>query len=134
MSGSYAAVNGLQMYYEVHGDGDPLVLCHGGMSTIGDFQRIIPALAARRQVIAVERQGHGHTADIDRPLRFDDLADDTAALLGHLDIAQCHVFGYSVGGTVAIELALRHAGLVRRLVLRPPSTGWMGIIPSSEKA
>src|SRR5215211_8561608 len=117
MNGSYLALNGLEMYYEVHGVGDPLVLCHGGMSTLGDFQRIIPALAAHRQVIAVERQGHGHTADIDRPLRFEHMADDTAALLRHLGIAQCDVFGYSVGGTVALELALRHAAVVRRLVL-----------------
>jgi pimeloyl-ACP methyl ester carboxylesterase len=117
MSGSYVTINGLDMYYEVLGVGEPLVMCHGGMSTIGDFQRIIPALAARRQVIALERQGHGHTADIDRPLRFDYMADDTGALLRHLGIAQCDVFGYSVGGTVALELALRHADLVRRLVL-----------------
>jgi pimeloyl-ACP methyl ester carboxylesterase len=113
----YAAVNGLDMYYEMHGAGEPLVMLHGGMSTIGDFHRILPALAARRQVIAIERQGHGHTADIDRPFSFAQMADDTAALLRQLAIPQTDVFGYSAGGTVALELAIRHPGLVRKLVL-----------------
>jgi pimeloyl-ACP methyl ester carboxylesterase len=115
--GGYAPVDGLAMFYEIHGAGEPLVLLHGGLSTSGDFDRLVPALAARRRLIAVDRQGHGRTADIDRPLRFDQLADDTAALLRRLGVERADVFGYSVGGTVALELAIRHPDLVRRLAL-----------------
>ena len=96
----YAPVNGLQMYYEVHGSGGgrPLVLLHGNLSTIGvDFGGIIPSLAKSRQVIGVEQQAHGHTADIDRPLRIRHWVDDTAALLRHLGIGQADLFGYSSG-------------------------------------
>lgn len=85
-AGSYAPVNGLNMYYEIHGSGSPLVMLHGGMSTIGTFYRILPTLAKSRQIIAVEQQGHGHTADIDRPFSFGQMADDTAALLRQLGI------------------------------------------------
>ncbi|MEV7007092.1 alpha/beta hydrolase [Streptosporangium sp. NPDC051022] len=113
----YAPVNGLEMYYEVHGTGTPLVLIHGAFSGIGtSFGALIPGLAKNRQVVAVELQGHGRTADIDRPLSLPQLADDTAALLCHLGIAQADVFGYSVGAAVALELALRHPGQVRKLV------------------
>jgi pimeloyl-ACP methyl ester carboxylesterase len=115
--GGYAAVGGLEMYYESHGAGDPLVLLHGGLSTVGEFRRMVPAMATRRRVIAVERQGHGRTADIDRPFRFAQGADDTAALLHHLGVERADVFGYSVGGTVALELAVRHPALVRKVVL-----------------
>jgi pimeloyl-ACP methyl ester carboxylesterase len=115
--GGYARVNGLEMYYEVHGAGDPLVMLHGGLSTIGEFRRVLPVLAERRRVIAVERQGHGHTADIDRPFRFGRMADDTAALLRQLGIAKADIFGYSVGGSVALEIGIRHPVLVRKLVL-----------------
>jgi pimeloyl-ACP methyl ester carboxylesterase len=90
----YAPVNGLEMYYEVHGSGRPLVLLHGNLSTIGvDFGGIIPSLAKSRQVIAVEQQAHGHTADIDRPLSIQRWTDDTAALLRHLGVEQADVFG-----------------------------------------
>jgi pimeloyl-ACP methyl ester carboxylesterase len=86
-AGGYASVNGLEMYYEIHGAGSPLVLLHGGPTTIDtSFGKLLPTLAKARQVIAVEQQGHGHTADIDRPLSFEQMADDTAALLRHLGI------------------------------------------------
>lgn len=115
--GSYAVVNGLAMYYEIHGTGFPLVLLHGAFTTIDMFAALLPQLASTRQIIAVELQGHGHTADIKRELRFEYLADDTAALLAHLGIEQADVFGYSLGGSVALYLALQHPGLVRKLAL-----------------
>lgn len=114
----YADVNGLQMYYETHGAGGvPLVLLHGGISTIGvDFAAILPGLAATRQVIAIEQQGHGHTGDIDRPLSTAQMAADTAALLQGFGVAQADVLGYSVGAGIAMELAIRYPELVRKLV------------------
>jgi pimeloyl-ACP methyl ester carboxylesterase len=114
----YAPVNGLQMYYEIHGSGRPLVLLHGNLSTIGvDFGRMRPGLARDRRVIAVEQQAHGHTADIDRPLSIRQWADDTAALLRHLDVEQADFFAYSSGTGIAMELALQQPRLVRKLVL-----------------
>jgi pimeloyl-ACP methyl ester carboxylesterase len=118
----YAPVNGLEMYYEVygsavHGDSRPLVLLHGNLSTIGtSFGKLIPALAATRRVIAVEQQGHGHTADIDRPFSVRQWAQDTTALLRQLEIEQADFFGYSSGGAVALEIALHSPALVRKLV------------------
>jgi len=111
--GKYAAVNGLKMYYEVHGTGKPLVLLHGSFGWATTY----PTLAKDRQVIAVELQGHGHTADIDRPLTYEQMADDTAALLEHLKIQQADFFGYSMGGTVGLGVAIRHPKLVRKLVI-----------------
>jgi pimeloyl-ACP methyl ester carboxylesterase len=111
-------VNGLQMYYEIHGSGQPLVLLHGNLSTIGtSFGKVLPPLAAKRRIIAVEQQGHGHTADIDRPFSIAQWAQDTTALLRHLGIEQADFFGYSTGGAVALEIALRSPALVRKLVL-----------------
>ena len=128
----YAPVNGLQMYYEVHGGGGdrPLVLLHGNLSTIGvDFGGIIPSLAKGRQVIGVEQQAHGHTADIDRPLSIRHWADDTAALLGHLGIGRADLFGYSSGSAVAFQLAVDHPELVGRLVLASFSYRLDGLHP-----
>ncbi|MEV4493372.1 alpha/beta fold hydrolase [Micromonospora coxensis] len=113
----YADVNGLRLWYEVHGVGHPLVLLHGGYGAVEMFAPVLPALATRRQVIAVDLQGHGRTADVDRPLRYESMADDIAALLGHLDLPVADVFGYSLGGGVALRTAIQHPGLVRRLVL-----------------
>ena len=110
--GSYTFVNGLNMYYETHGTGSPLVLLHGGAMTIDTFfGAVLPSLDKTRQVIAVEQQRHGHTADIDRPLSFEQMADDTAALLRHLTIDQADVFGYSDGRNVALGIAIRHPAL-----------------------
>jgi pimeloyl-ACP methyl ester carboxylesterase len=127
---SYAQVNGLNMYYEIHGTGRPLVLLHGNLSTIDvDFGRIIPALAKTRQVIAVEQQAHGHTADIDRPLTIQNWTDDTAALLRSLDVTGADVFGYSSGSAVALQLAIEHPSLVRKLILASTSYRLDGLHP-----
>ncbi len=118
-SGKYAAVNGLNLYYEIHGTGRPLVLLHGAFGTATVF----PALTKDRRIITIELQGHGHTADIDRPLTFEQMADGTGALLRHLKIEQADVFGYSMGGNVAIAVAIRHPMLVRKLVINGSNYG-----------
>jgi pimeloyl-ACP methyl ester carboxylesterase len=129
-STGYAPVNGLQMWYEVHGEGRPLVLLHGNLSTIGvDFGGIIPSLAKGRRVVGVEQQAHGHTADVDRPLSIGQWARDTAALLGHLGIGQADVFGFSSGSAVAMQLALDHPELVGKLVLASFSYRLDGLHP-----
>ena len=128
----YAPVNGLQMYYELHGGGGrrPLVLLHGNLSTIGvDFGGVLPALAGGRRVIAVEQQAHGHTADIDRPLSIRQWARDTAALLDHLGIGQADLFGYSSGAAVAMQVALDRPWLVAKLVLASASYRLDGLHP-----
>jgi pimeloyl-ACP methyl ester carboxylesterase len=113
----YVPVNGLDMYYEIHGDGSPLALFHGAMGTIDScFADLLPALAATRQVVAVELQGHGHTADVDRPLSYQQMAADAAALLEALGIEVADLVGYSMGGAVAMQLAMQHPGMVRRVV------------------
>src|SRR6266704_2000935 len=115
--GAYASVNGLEMYYEIHGTGRPLVVLPGGLMTIGMMGQILPPLASSRQVIAVELQAHGHTADIDRALTYEQMADDTAALIKHLGLERADVFGFSVGGGVALQTAIRHPEVVRKLVV-----------------
>jgi pimeloyl-ACP methyl ester carboxylesterase len=114
---SYADVNGIGLYYEEHGSGQPLILLHGGLGMGEMFAPILPLLAKDRQVITVDLQAHGHTADVDRPLRFQTLADDIAGLIGHLGLAQADVMGYSFGGATALRTAIQHPQLVRRLVL-----------------
>lgn len=116
--GRYAAVNGLQLYYEIHGSGTPLVLIHGGGSTIQTtFGRILPLLAKSHKVIAVEMQAHGHTADIDRPLSFEQDADDVAELLKQINIDSADVFGFSNGASTTLQLAIRHPERVRRMIV-----------------
>ena len=115
--GNYASVNGLKLYYEIHGDGRPLVLLHGGVGASEMFTPLLPALAASRQVIAVHLQGHGRTADVDRPFSFGLMADDIAGLLKQLDIISADILGYSLGGGVALQTTIRHPELVHRLVL-----------------
>lgn len=112
----YAPVNGLEMYYEIHGSGAPLLLIQGAFMSTGQWGPFLPALARHRQVIVFDPQAHGRTADIDRPLAFETLADDAAALLRYLGIARADVVGHSVGGGVALQVALRHPGVVRTLV------------------
>lgn len=113
----YAPVNGLRMYYEIHGSGEPLVLIHGGVVGITMFGENIEALSKERQVIAVELQGHGHTADVERPLSFEAMADDVAALMGFLKVQKADVLGYSLGAGVALQLVFRRPELVRKLVV-----------------
>jgi pimeloyl-ACP methyl ester carboxylesterase len=113
---AYASVNGVDVYYEIHGGGRPLVLLHGALGTIEScFQDLLPALAASYRVIAVELQGHGHTPDVERPFSFGDMAEDVEGLLRLLGIETADLFGYSMGGGVALELAIRHPEVVRRL-------------------
>jgi pimeloyl-ACP methyl ester carboxylesterase len=114
----YAPINGLNMYYEVHGRGEPVVLLHGAFMTItNNWDGWIAELAKTRQVIAVEMQGHGRTADVPRDFTYDNLADDVAALLTHLKIPRADLIGYSMGGAVAMQCAIRHPDRVRRAVI-----------------
>jgi pimeloyl-ACP methyl ester carboxylesterase len=108
VQGKYAFVNGFEMYYEVHGDGPPLVLLHGAYMMIEHFGDLLPALAKTRQVFAPEMQAHGRTGDIDRPLTYEQMADDTAAFIRHLSLVAVDVYVYSMGGGVGIQLAIRH--------------------------
>ena len=117
IQGRYASVNGLKMYYEIHGIGDPLVLLHGGVGGIEMFGPNLPALAKTHQVIAVDLQAHGHTSDIDRPLRFELMGDDIAALIKVLKLERADILGYSLGGGVALQTAIRHPAVVRKLVV-----------------
>jgi pimeloyl-ACP methyl ester carboxylesterase len=115
---AYASVNGLDIYYEIHGSGDtPLIVLPGGFMTVQAMGALVPELAATRQVIGVELQGHGHTADIERPLHYETMADDIAALMEHLKIAQADFLGYSLGGGVALRMAIQHPERVRKLTL-----------------
>jgi pimeloyl-ACP methyl ester carboxylesterase len=113
----YAPVDELSMYYEIHGSGRPTILLHGAYMTIDMMEPLLSGLAGTRQVIAVEQQGHGRTADIDRPITYEQMADDTAALMRHLELDSADVIGYSMGGGVALQLAIRHPALVRKLVV-----------------
>ncbi|PBQ34908.1 alpha/beta hydrolase [Sphingobacteriaceae bacterium] len=113
----YAPVNGIQMYYEIHGSGKPLVLIHGGGSTIEtSFSKLIPFFAKTRKVIAVELQAHGHTGDRDAPESFEQDADDVAALLDYLKIRQADVLGFSNGGSTTLQMAMRHPELVTKII------------------
>src|SRR3954453_19305734 len=114
---SHADVNGLSLHYEEHGFGKPLILLHGGIGAGEMFVPILPELTAGRRVITVDLQGHGGTADVDRPLRPELMAEDIAALLDHLGLEQADVMGYSLGGMVALRTAIQHPARVRRLVL-----------------
>ena len=116
-AGHYADVNGIKLYYETRGSGKPLVLLHGGLGAIEMFGPNLPALAKGRQLIAVDLQGHGRTADIDRPLSVELMADDIAALIKHLKLERADLMGYSLGGGVALQTAIRHPEVVRKLVV-----------------
>ena len=115
-TGQYAQVNGINLYYETHGAGRPLILLHGGLGSGEMFGPILPTLAERHQVIAVDLQGHGRTADIDRPIDIRLMADDIAALIDHLGLDKPDLVGYSLGGGVALQTAVKYPAKVRRLV------------------
>ncbi len=118
VTSGYATANGLRIYYESHGKGRPLVLLHGGLTTAeASFSQILPTLARSRRVVAIEQQGHGHTADRDAPLSFAAMTEDTVAVLRALEIPRADFLGFSDGGVVALELAIRHPELVDKLVL-----------------
>jgi pimeloyl-ACP methyl ester carboxylesterase len=128
----HAPINGINMYYEVHGGagGVPLVLLHGGGSTIEvTFSRVLPVFAGSRRVIAVEEQGHGRTTDRDAPVRFESSADDVAALLGYLKVDKADILGFSNGASVALQVAIRHPQLVRKLVFASSITKRDGAHP-----
>ena len=132
LESGHAPVNGIEMYYEVHGcrDGIPLVLLHGGGSTIEvTFSRVLPVFAGSRRVIAVEEQGHGRTTDRDAPVTFESSADDVAALLRTLQVAEADIFGFSNGASVALQVAIRHPQLVRKLVFASSITKRDGAWP-----
>ena len=116
-TGRYAEVNGLNLYFETHGAGRPLILLHGGLGSGEMFGPILPALAERHQVIAPDLQGHGRTADIDRPIDIRLMADDIAALIEHLGLDEPDVVGYSLGGGVALQTAIKYPAMVRRQVV-----------------
>ena len=113
----YAPVNGLRLYYEIHGSGEPLILLHGGLGAGDMFAPMMPVLSQHRQVITVDLQAHGRTADIDRPITFEVMADDIAGLAKYLGITTADVMGYSLGGGVALRTAVQHPELVKKLVL-----------------
>ena len=125
----YASVNGLEMYYEFYGEGEPLVVLHGAYMSIPTMGEIVPRLAQTRQVIAVELQGHGRTADVDRPLSYEQMADDVAALLGEIGIEKADIFGYSMGGSTALQIGIRHPELVDRLVVASATYNTEGWYP-----
>ena len=128
----YLRVGELAMYYEVQGEGAPLVLLHGGMMTFAStFGRVLPALTATYQVIGLEQQGHGHTADIDRPLRFPNMIEDTVAALARLGVARADFWGFSDGGILALGLAIRHPELVRSLTLAGVNFNNEGMAPGN---
>jgi pimeloyl-ACP methyl ester carboxylesterase len=115
-TGQYAEVNGINLYYETHGTGRPMILLHGGLGSSEMFGPILPTLAERHQVIAVDLQGHGRTADIDRPIDIRLMADDIAALIDHLELVKPDVVGYSLGGGVAFFTAIKYPEKVGKLV------------------
>ena len=128
----YAPVNGLKMYYEIYGEGKPLVLLHGAFNTINlAFGQLIPELSKNRKVIAVELQGHGRTADIDRPFSFEAMADDVAALLKQLKEDSADILGYSMGGATAMQLAIRHPQVVRKMIIISAAYKYEGWSPET---
>jgi pimeloyl-ACP methyl ester carboxylesterase len=125
----HIAANGVNYYYEVHGNGEPLLLLHGGLGSIGMFGPLLPALAANRQVIAVDLHGHGRTALGERSINYIDMANDLAVVLRQLGYGQVDVMGYSFGGATALRLAIQHPDLVRRLVVASAGYATHGMYP-----
>lgn len=136
-AGKYTNVNGVNIYSETYGAGNPLVLIHGGFGTISMFAPVLPRLSETRQVIAIELQGHGHTADIERAFSFETFADDVAVLITNLGLANADVLGYSLGGGVAIQTAIRHPNVVRKLIVvsaPTKSAGWYPEVLAGQRA
>jgi pimeloyl-ACP methyl ester carboxylesterase len=125
-------INGLQMYYEVSGEGDPIVVLHGAYMNIPAMGDIIPRLAETHRVYAVEMQGHGRTSDIERPITYLNLADDIAAFMEAVELEKAGVFGYSMGAAVGLQLAIRHPEMVDQLVLASVSYDLDGLQPEFE--
>src|SRR5690242_8477295 len=116
-NGQRVAVNGMQMYYEVSGSGDPLIVLHGAYMSIPAMGEIIPRLAQTHRVYALELQGHGRTTDIDRPITYPNLADDVAAFMDSVGLVKADVFGYSMGAATGLQLAIRHPEKVNKFVM-----------------
>ncbi len=126
-AGKYASVNGINLYYEIHGTGKPLIMLHGGFGTFEMFAALSPALAQKHQVIGVDLYGHGRTAITNRPIQFEQMADDIAGLIEHLGLEKADLLGYSLGGIVALQTAIRHPEHVNQLVIISvpfKHTGW----------
>ena len=115
--GNYAPVNGIELYYEIHGTGEPLIMLHGGFGTFDMFGALSPVLAQNHQVIGVDLYGHGRTALTERPFHFENLANDIAGLIGHLGLETANLLGYSLGGVVALQTAIRHPERINKLVV-----------------
>lgn len=129
LESGYAAINGLDIYYEKHGEGEPLILLHGGLGSGSMFYNIIPGLTENRQIITVDLQGHGRTADIDRPIRHENFGDDIAGLIRHLGLEKADVAGYSMGAGAALRTAIQHPEVVNRLILISISYSRDGFYP-----
>jgi pimeloyl-ACP methyl ester carboxylesterase len=134
VSSGYAPIDGLKMYYEIQGTGRPLILLHGGAGSTGMFSEIMPVLSKSRCVIAADLQAHGRTADIDRPLRYELMADDIAALSKHLALDSFDLMGYSLGGGVALRCAIQHPDLIGKLVLVSTPFSREGWYPEIQQA
>lgn len=131
---SYASINGLKMYYEIHGQGKPIVLLHGAYMTIGlNWSELIPELSKTRKVIAIEMQGHGRTNDTDRPFSYEAMADDVAKLLKYLKIRKADIMGYSFGGTVALQLGIQNPEIVDNLIIISSVYKHAGWIPEARE-
>src|SRR5215207_4519488 len=126
----YAPVNGLNMYYEIHGEGQPLVLLHGAFSAIGtSFGELLPGLTEARKVVGFELQGHGHTADIDRPLTYEAMAHDVTTAIEQMELGTVDVYGYSMGAFVGLLASVRRPDLVRKLVFMSGTYSRAGVHP-----
>ncbi len=126
-AGNYADVNGIHLYYEIHGTGKPVIMLHGGFGSFDMFSTLAPTLAQNHQVIGVDLYGHGRTALTDRPIDFEQMADDIAGLIDHLGLEKADLLGFSLGGAVALQTAIRHPERINKLVLISTvfkRTGW----------
>lgn len=125
----FAPINGLELYYEVHGEGEPLVMLHGGIGAHEQFGPNLAELARTRQVIVAHMQGHGHTRDIDRPYSYPQFGDDVAALIDHLGLGAVDILGYSLGAGVALRVAIQHPDKVKRLIIVSGTMAMNGSYP-----